>query len=268
MTIKVFVAAVLAAACLSAQSTQSTCSPATLKGTYGVWEQGTFLAQLPGLPTPPFPVVNVVIASYDGAGNFSGKYTASYGGVTVPGTFSGTYTVNADCTYSDQFTPSPGAGALHHAGTITGGALSQQINYIYTDPLLVAWGTARRTPPGGCSLATVKGAYGLSGQGTITAQMPGLPPPPVPVAHSGIYTSDGAGSFSGDDTMSFDGTIMPDTFTATYAVNHNCTVSAAITTSLGVLKEVGTITGFGTFQEVHTIITNAGWVFADTAKEQ
>jgi len=264
--VKVIVAALIAAASVGAQSTQSTCSSATLKGTYGTWEQGTVVAQLPGLPTPPFPFVNAVIATYDGAGNFSGSFTGSFGGVTVPGTFSGTYVVNPDCTYSDQFTPAPLGVVVHHAGTITGGELLRQINYIYTDSLLVVWGTARRTPPWGCSLATVRGAYGISGQGTLTAQIPGLPAPPVPVAHSGMFTVGGAGSFSGQDVLSLGGTIMPDTFTAKFTVNPNCTVSAAITTSLGVLNEVGTITGYWPFQEVHNIITNAGWVFAETSR--
>lgn len=39
-------------------------------------------------------------------------------------------------------------------------------------------------------------------------------------------------------------------------------------TSLGlVLHEAGTISGEGTFQEIHNIITNRGWVFADLAKK-
>ncbi len=33
---------------------KNACSVATLKGTYGVIEEGTVLAQFPGLPAPPY----------------------------------------------------------------------------------------------------------------------------------------------------------------------------------------------------------------------
>jgi hypothetical protein len=31
-----------------------------------------------------------------------------------------------------------------------------------------------------CSLSTLKGNYSVQGEGTIVAQLPGLPPPPLP----------------------------------------------------------------------------------------
>jgi len=261
--------AVPIAAQANAVNNSKSCSLATLNGSYGVLEQGTFLAQLPGFPPPPFPAVNSVIATYDGAGNVSGNFTASFGGVIVPGTFSGIYTVNRDCTYSMEFTALPLGVVLHETGTITGRGMFQEIHLMYTDPFLVASGTAKKTPPGGCSLETFKGTYALFGEGMVTAQIPGFPPPPVLFAHNGIFTADGAGNFSGEDTASFDGVIVPGTFTATYAINPDCTGSAVITDSLGLaIHEVGTITGMGGFRELHSIITDAGWVVAETSKKQ
>ena len=74
------------------------CSFSTLKGDYAVHGQGTVVAQLPNLPPPPFQFAEAAIATFDGAGNLSGKATLSLGGIAVQGTFSGTYTVNSDCT--------------------------------------------------------------------------------------------------------------------------------------------------------------------------
>jgi hypothetical protein len=241
------------------------CSLATLNGGYGVLEQGTFLAQFPSFPPPPWPAVNSVIATYDGAGNFSGKFTASFGGVIAPGTFTGVYTVTPDCKYSDQFTASPLGLVLHHTGTITGQGMFQEIHFMYTDPFLVALGTAKKTPPGGCSQETLKGNYAVSGQGLAT--LPKLPPL-LPGAHVGTFYADGNGNFSGEDTITIAGTVAPDKFTALYTVRSDCTMTAEITTNLGVLHEVGAVTGVGPFQETHTIIAESGWVLAETGKRQ
>jgi hypothetical protein len=212
--------------------------------------------------------VNSATPTYDGAGNFSGTYTLSVGGAIVPGTFTGTYFVNPDCTYSDEFTPLPHF-VVHHAGTITGEGMLQEIDYIYTDAGVVISGRAKKAAPWPCSLATLKGAYALFGQGTVTGPIPGFPPPPLLFAHTGILTFDGKGNLSGESTEDFDSVIVPETYTGTYIVNPDCAATATIKTSLGlVIHEAGTITGDGDSKEVHNIITNAGWVVADTVKKQ
>lgn len=83
---------------LHAQDAATGCSLSTLKGNYSVQAQGTVIAQFPGLPAPPFPFAEVAIDFIDGAGNITGKFTANAGGVVIPGTVAGTYTVNPDCT--------------------------------------------------------------------------------------------------------------------------------------------------------------------------
>ena len=123
--------------------------------------------------------------------------------------------------------------------------------------------------PGVCSLATMQGSYALFGQGTITGSLTGFRPPPFPTNHSGIVIFDGAGNFSGSEVASVGGSIVPATFTGTYIVNPDCTASAELTNSLGLtIHEVGTISGNGAFQEVHLIVTDAGWVFNETLKKQ
>lgn len=248
-----------------AAKASSNCSLATLNGTYGFIGQGTILAQLPGLPPPPFPTAGSGIATYDGNGNFSVKATQSLNGAISTGTGTGTYTVNPDCTYSDVLTVS-GGPTFHEVGTITGQGIFQELHIIDIDPWFINVLTLKKTPSGRCSLATLKGGYALFGQGMV---VPGPPTPPFPVAHSGIVGFDGKGSFSGGETSNSSGVFVPSTFTGTYTVNPDCTVSAVINFSDGsVLHEAGTITGVGPFQEVHNIITDAGFVFADAVKRQ
>jgi hypothetical protein len=245
------------------------CSLASLKGTYGDLEQGTVIVDLgPPFPAPPFPLAVSAIVTYDGKGNVSAKVTASFNGLTMSGTGTGTYTVYPDCTYSDEITPYPTGPVGHHAGTITGEG--QQVDYIYTDPWLVASGTLKRIVLWGCSLSTLKGTYAVLGQGTYTGvPIPGLPPPPFPAADVGIFTADGAGHFSGGGVENLGGVAAPSTSTATYTVNRDCTFSDTITSPTGVvIHETGTITGWGDSQEVHSIMTDPGWVFAHTSKKR
>ena len=74
---------------------QAACSTASLKGTFGLTCQGTFGGE---------PAAEVGIATYDGKGKVSGKSTISVNGTITKGVeFSGTYTLQADCTGSASF---------------------------------------------------------------------------------------------------------------------------------------------------------------------
>ncbi len=257
---------VLPAATVAAQAAPVTdappCSLATLNGTYGVWEQGTIA---PAPPELPIPIVMAALATYDGAGNLSGTFQASLGGLPVPGTFSGTYTVASDCTYTETFVADPPGGApLHVSGVITGQGTFREIHYIYTDLGRVISGVAKKTPPGGCSLTTLQGKYTVFGNGTIL--VPGQPA--LAVNHVGPFTADGSGHISGGEDLSLGGFALQDTFTAEAAVDPACTVTLVITDSTGlVVHEWGTLTGEGRSQEYHAIGTDLGWVFAETAKK-
>lgn len=245
----------------------SECSVASLNGTYGVLEQGTIFSQISGFPLlPPYPVVLAANALYDGAGNLSGTFKISISGLQLTGTFAGTYDLTSDCLYSEQFIPTPpGLVTLHDSGVVTGDGAFREIHYIYTDSDRVISGTAKKAPPGGCSLETLKGKYAVFGQGTIFA--PGGPP--LMADHVGPFTADGAGHFSGSDDANLGGTVVHRTFTGNAEVNSDCTVSLIITNSQGLVAgEWGTITGQGRSQEFNGIVTNPGWVFAENAKKQ
>jgi hypothetical protein len=104
-----------------AQDETSGCSLASLNGRYALSRQGTIVAQIPGFPAPPAPFGEVAIATFDGAGAFSGRATVNIGGLVLnPVNFTATYTVNPDCT--GTATVNTGLGlTLHNAIVVIGG---------------------------------------------------------------------------------------------------------------------------------------------------
>jgi len=166
----------------------------------------------------------------------------------MPGTATGTYTVNSDCTYTEQITDSYGSVG-HHVGTISGVGVLQEVDYIYTDSWAVARGRLRRTWPVLCSLATLKGTYGIMEQGMVVSQFPGAPFPGVA---SGTVTYNGAGKFSAKGITNFNGVAMPMTATGTYVVNADCTYTDVSSPSGPVFHHAGTITGAGRLDYIYT----------------
>jgi hypothetical protein len=239
------------------------CTAATLRGTYGIFEQGTIVGQLDGVPIPtPYPAVTSVVITYDGDGNFSGSFVGSLGGGPASGDFSGTYSVKRDCTFTAGFTVPTLGVDFHLAGIIIGQGIFQEIHYVYTDAFMVASGTGKKIPPGGCSLGTLKGTYGNFGGGAIWAN------PPLWISYSGNFTADGAGRFSGETTSNFNGLSEQVKLTGTYEVTPNCVISATVTSPAEVVHETGVMTGYGDFQELHSIVTDPGSVVSDTVKKQ
>jgi len=89
---------------------------------------------------------------------------------------------------------------------------------------------------GPCSVASLKGAYGFQGSGTVLSQVaPNLPPPPFVFGQVGIATFDGKGNFSASSTQNFGGAAVPATETGTYEVNSDCTAAWTVQTSLGLV---------------------------------
>jgi hypothetical protein len=69
------------------------CSTATVSGKWGADLTGTLI-----LPTGPVPGAAVLRASVDMEGNINGTEARSVGGDYADETFTGSWTVNADCT--------------------------------------------------------------------------------------------------------------------------------------------------------------------------
>jgi len=81
------------AAGLAPGARANSCSLAGSSGQYGFTLTGVVI-----LPTGPVPIAAVGKAVLDATGNASGTESRSVGGGFADETFTGTYTVNADCT--------------------------------------------------------------------------------------------------------------------------------------------------------------------------
>ena len=239
-------------------SPQRKCSRATLNGSFGFFEEATLVGD------PSMRMVTSGIIRFDGHGNHSGESMTNVEGLGVSGvdTFTGTYSVNKDCTYSGELTG--GGVTFHFVGTITGEGMLQEMRYVVTDPGWVSLGTLKRIPTAACSSASLKGSYALFGQGTVAALTP-----PAPISHVGMVTYDGAGSFFGSDTIMLNGVMIPDSFTGTYTVTAECMISVDIaSTAVGVVHEAGWIVGHGKSREVHLIVIDPGFVFSEATRKQ
>lgn len=76
---------------------------------------------------------------------------------------------------------------------------------------------------GSCSLTGSTGKYGFTLTGVVI-----LGTGPVPIAAVGRITLDAAGNASGTESRSVGGAFADETFTGTYAVNPDCTGTAAV----------------------------------------
>lgn len=115
----------------TASSLRKKCSNETPEGTYGFYGSGTFLPDNPdGEIAGPYTTVGLI--KFDGAGNFTvPAETETFNGQpVVDQSFTGTYTVNADCTLTavNQF----GGG---FAGVIVDDA--KEVDLMATDPGVV-----------------------------------------------------------------------------------------------------------------------------------
>jgi hypothetical protein len=81
------------AATAQAKRPHHSCSNATVAGTWASTNTGSLI----GIG----PVAATAITTFDGKGNLSGSQTRSVNGDVADETFTGTYTVNSDCTATD-----------------------------------------------------------------------------------------------------------------------------------------------------------------------
>jgi hypothetical protein len=111
----------------SAQAADQTCSNATLQGSYGLQIGGTRPAPFVAPGGPGFigqfeQVIGTVIQTFDGKGNFTqvDNVRGSVAGLVPDRAGRGTYSVNADCTYTQTVSP-PGQAQIVSKGVIVGG---------------------------------------------------------------------------------------------------------------------------------------------------
>lgn len=128
----------LAVAATPAAWANDRCSDATLSGTYADQDTGTIVG------VGPFAGVNV--DSFDGRGHLTIRGVSSVNGSVSPGTSTGTYQVNADCT--GTYTVKDSSGDTFDAFFVISDN-GNQLRIVITDPGTVINCVARRQFPEG-----------------------------------------------------------------------------------------------------------------------
>lgn len=126
----------------AANAYDTTCSNATLKGTYAEKDNGFIPNPAPALPSL-FAGVN--LDTFDGNGKITAIGFATVDGNGGPQTEKGTYTVYPDCTGTYEVTISPGGFKAHAFFVIDDGGNELQI--IVKDPGTVITCVARKQFP-------------------------------------------------------------------------------------------------------------------------
>ena len=111
-----------------------------------------------------------------------------------------------------------------------------------------------------CDQTTVTGTYGFQGNGELGVGTP----QETRAAETGTAIVDGLGNFSGYVTFSLGGQILVTSYTGTYQVNADCTISQTIVFGAQVRHQWGVIVNHG--REIDFIDTDPGFVFTRVAK--
>src|SRR5262245_21400333 len=145
---------------------QGGCSLGTLKGRY-VFAYDGFNVSGPGA-TDRLPFAAAGHETYGGDGTVEGFTTTNANGVVSAATYSGSYTLAADCSGTTTLTDELGV-TTHYAIVVQHNGLV--VGYVGTDPNLVTAGyeSRRSGAQGPCTLATLRGTYIYANDGFATA---------------------------------------------------------------------------------------------------
>lgn len=141
---KAFTIAAVTALALGLASTANAgnkgCSLATLKGTFADKDTGFITAP----PEVAGPFAGVALETFDGDGALTGTGHLSLNGTPSQGTFTGTYTVNPDCT--GTYTVQNSLGLTVHAFFVIDDG-GNELQIVISDPGTVITCIARRQFP-------------------------------------------------------------------------------------------------------------------------
>ncbi len=189
----------------------ATCSNANLNTTYG------FLTT--GYDSPTQLGASVGQFIFNGKGGVTGSFTHNNGTV-ASFTFTGTYTVAADCSGKMVFTKND-SSTEHHNFIID--SANGGLQLIRTDSPQIKSGFALAQGTVTCGLSGKRQVFASNVSGTNTTV--------GPVA-SLLHTAfDGAGNISGNGTLDIDGSFLPTALGGTYTENADCTGTALVVPS-------------------------------------
>jgi hypothetical protein len=197
---------------LATGSASASCSNSSANGVYGYTVRG--------FGGPSTPVATVGLFTADGAGNItSGKTTASINGTVTTATFTGSYSIAADCTGTVTTTDS-NSNTNHYFVVLSGTKLGA-IDLIGADPGATVSGSAHSQGVGVCGLTGKAEAFAehLTGYAGSVLE-----------AVVGKLSTDGNGNIiNGIEALSADGKIIkPTRVSGTYTENSDCTGTAQI----------------------------------------
>jgi hypothetical protein len=201
---------ILLCAALATTPARAACNNASVKGTYGIISTG-----LNGSLQPASSVDQLVL---DGAGNLTGSSTKSIDGSIITFTFTGTYSISANCTGTTTFNNQDGTTKHDNIFLYNG---NKNAFLIQTDKSHVEASVAVAAGAPTCTDLGVKAAYSMeaTGQDIGVGQ----------IAAGGRLTLNGTGSITGTATFSINGSITSSaSTTGTYSINPDCTGTASL----------------------------------------
>ena len=140
LALTALILAVLAAALAIKPRTaraQSGCSVASLNGSYGYTMTGPLYDNVGDL----FFIAAAGKIAFDGGGNIAGTDTISFDGSIGHRTYTGTYTINADCTGSMNLVTADGNKPAADLVVVNAG---KEVEFIQTNTDTVITGTAKQ----------------------------------------------------------------------------------------------------------------------------
>jgi hypothetical protein len=188
------------------------CSQATLNGRYVLTSRSDL--------TNPVPVALVGLVDFDGHGHVRSVATVSQGGVTVANhTLEGTYTVNANCAFTQS--ASDPAGAIEHAAGVIADE-GEHLLLIGTEPNAYATGDALRLERTTCE-SLPAATYAARGLMLFSAN--------GPETHVSTVSADAAGNLLITDSTTNLGAVVSTggSGTAQLVVHPDCSVNMATT---------------------------------------
>jgi hypothetical protein len=228
------------------------CTNRDFNGVYGTIARGT-LNELPPVFSPLVgPAIRVARTTADGNGNVSEVSYVTYNGNIVHEPFSGTYSVNPDCTivinWTEplpiivngvvvQFSPPVSiqfAGALADGGSDVSVAITSVASGPPGAEVRVHMQRQNKgdgsgdAPKLACSTRLLSGRYQLDMYGDVidTSHYPWPSLPTLSFVRQGTLSFDGNGSFSGDTVANYGGlAVVPEALKGTYSIDDACNVT-------------------------------------------
>jgi hypothetical protein len=192
------------------------CGQRSLHGAYGYAFQGQVIP--PG--TTEFDTAIAGRIVFDAHGGLSGYEWDSTNGFQETLTFTGSYSIQPDCTGTAALVNSNGRTDHIALGLVEGG---QEFNFTVTDPGVVITGRPSRLGISRCTDRSLSGVFNAAASGSD------FTPAGVENGDDSLFFTihmDGHGHEFGSSTLSINGFSYSDTFTGTYHVNPDCTGSA------------------------------------------